>query len=74
MWKGYGIIVNIGLIIYGEFDIIFFLLLLDLGMDKIFFVWGSINNFMLFVLELFGNLVKIKIWYDNSGRSFVWFF
>lgn len=60
--------------IYGEYGVILMFFFLDLELNKIFFVWGSINNFILFVFELFGDLVKIKIWYDNSGKSFFWFF
>lgn len=74
MWRGYGTTANIGLIIYGEDGVTPTLPLSDPELNKIFFARGSINNFTLSVPESLGNLVKIKIWHDNSGKSPSWFF
>ena len=74
MWKGYGTTANIGLIIYGEQGVTPALPLSDPELNKIFFARGSINNFTLSLPETLGNLVKIKIWHDNSGKSPAWFF
>ncbi|XP_078349560.1 polycystin-1-like protein 2 isoform X5 [Oculina patagonica] len=74
MWKGYGTTANIGLIIYGEHGVTPTLPLSDPELNKIFFARGSINNFTLSVPESLGDLVKIKIWHDNSGKSPAWFF
>lgn len=74
MWKGYGTTANIGLIIYGEQGVTPTLPLSDPELNKIFFARGSINNFTLSVPESLGNLVKIKIWHDNSGKNPAWFF
>ena len=74
MWKGYGTTANIGLIIYGEQGVTPTLPLSDPELNKIFFARGSINNFTLSVPESLGDLVKIKIWHDNSGKSPAWFF
>lgn len=74
MWKGYGTTANVGLIMYGEHGVTPSLLLSDPELNKIFFARGSVNNFTLSVPESLGDLVKIKIWHDNSGKSPAWFF
>ncbi|XP_068682590.1 polycystin-1-like protein 2 [Montipora foliosa] len=74
MWRGYGTTANVGLMIYGEHGVTPTLPLSDPELNKIFFARGSINNFTLSLPESLGDLVKIKIWHDNSGKSPAWFF
>lgn len=73
MWRVNGIIVNVGLVIYGSDGNIEDIILIDFQLEKIFFFRGSINNFILSLLEVFGLLEKICIWYDNSGDNLFWF-
>ncbi|EDO48488.1 predicted protein, partial [Nematostella vectensis] len=74
MWRGYGTTANVGLSIFGEEGKTGDILLTDPELEKVFFARGSINNFTLVVPEDLGELTKIKIWHDNSGRSPAWFF
>ena len=73
MWKGYGTTANIGVILYGEQGSTPPIPLSDPSLNKIFFARGSVNNFTLSLRESLGELVKIKIWHDNSGESPAWF-
>ncbi|XP_048586750.1 uncharacterized protein LOC5520842 isoform X2 [Nematostella vectensis] len=74
MWRGYGTTANVGLSIFGEEGKTGDILLTDPELEKVFFARGSINNFTLVVPEDLGELTKIKIWHDNSGKSPAWFF
>ncbi|EDO48598.1 predicted protein, partial [Nematostella vectensis] len=74
MWRDYGTTANVGLSIFGEKGKVEDILLTDPELEKVLFSRGSINNFTLVVPEDLGELTKIKIWHDNSGRSPAWFF
>ena len=74
MWKGYGTTANVAMKMYGEEGSTPPIPLSDPTSDKMFFARGSVNNFTLALPESLGELVKIKIWHDNSGKSPSWFF
>ena len=74
MWKGYGTTANVAMTIHGEDGSTPPISLSDPTSDKIYFARGSVNNFTLSLPESLGNLVKIKIWHDNSGKNPSWFF
>lgn len=73
MWIGNGIIVSVGMIIYGEDFYSDMIVFNDLFLQKLFFFCGSINIFIVFLLRRLGLFYKVKVWYDNSGESFGWF-
>ena len=74
MWRGYGTTANVGIIIYGEDDKTDEIILTDKNLNKDFFARGSVNNFTITVPKSLGELLKIKIWHDNSGDNPGWFF
>lgn len=69
--NGFGMIVYVGCEIFGEDDDSGLCFLLDV--NRLFFRRGDLNVFILFVLCSFGVIWGIKIWYDNSGYSLLWF-
>lgn len=73
MWFGSGIIVNVGFVIYGEDFYSELIIFDDIKVNKMFFVRGSVNMFIVLLLRCLGLLYKIWVWYDNSGNSLVWF-
>lgn len=73
MWYDNGIIVRVGMIFFGEdgnSDIIYFM---DFWRESKFFICGSVNMFIFNFLCYLGQVYKIKIWYNNVGKSFLWF-
>ena len=74
MWKGYGTTANVAMRIFGEEASTPPIPLSDSSSDKKYFARGSVNNFTLSLPESLGNLVKIDIWHDNTGKSPSWFF
>lgn len=74
MWRGYGTTANIGIVIYGEEGKTDEIMLTDKNLNKNFFARGSVNNFTVKLPESLGELLKIRIWHDNSGDNPAWFF
>ncbi|XP_031571396.1 uncharacterized protein LOC116305596 isoform X3 [Actinia tenebrosa] len=74
MWRGYGTTANVGIRIYGEEGKSDDILLTDKSLNKTFFSRGSVNNFTIALPVSVGELLKIKLWHDNSGPSPAWFF
>lgn len=74
MWRGYGTTANVGITIYGEEGKSEDIMLTDKSLNKRFFARGSVNNFTAILPASVGDLLKIKLWHDNSGPSPAWFF
>lgn len=73
MWKGFGILVNVVMIVYGEEIRSEILWLFDSYINKKLFVRVSINIFVVFLLDSLYFLIMIKLWYDNLGFLFFWY-
>lgn len=73
MWKDFGMIVNVVMIVYGEEIWSEMLKLFDSYMSKRLFVWVSINNFIVFLLDSLYFFLMIKLWYDNLGVYLFWY-
>jgi len=73
MWYGNGTTARVGIKLYGvngKSDAIFFM---DPWKDVKLFTRGSVNTFTFNLPVHLGELYKIQIWHDNSGKSPSWF-
>ena len=73
MWKGCGTTAKVALVIYGKTEKTPPIPLVDTTSERMFFARASVNNFTLCLPYSLGELYKIDIWHDNSGKSPSWF-
>lgn len=73
MWKGYGTSARVGIVLYGDNGCTGNIYLTDPNLRKKFFARASVNHFTLYLPESLGQLFKIEIWHDDTGRNSAWF-
>ena len=73
IWRGYGTSANVGIVIYGDNGHTGNIYLNDSHLRKKFFSRASVNHFTLSLPESLGQLYKIELWHDDTGKNASWF-
>ena len=73
IWRGYGTSANVGIVIYGDNGYTGNIYLNDSQLRKKFFSRASVNHFTLSLPESLGQLYKIELWHDDTGKNSSWF-
>ena len=73
MWYENGTTARVGIILYGEEEISDTILFMDPWKESKLFTRGSVNTFTFGLPSHLGQVYKIQIWHDNSGKSPSWF-
>lgn len=73
MWYENGTTARVGIILFGEEEISDTIFFMDPWNESKLFTRGSVNTFTFDLPRYLGQVYKIKIWHDNSGKSPAWF-
>lgn len=73
IWRNFGTTANVGLVVVGEDGSTSPIMIPNSIPGTKFFARGSVNSFRITTPEPLGDLLKLKIWHDNTGQSPSWF-
>ena len=73
LWFENGTTARVGIQLYGEEEISDTIYFMDPWRQRRLFTRGSVNTFDVNLPVHLGQLYKIKIWHDNSGKNPSWF-
>ena len=73
MWFGHGTTARVGIKLYGEGGSSDSIRLMDPWQEIKLFSRGSVNSFVLYLPVYLGQLHKIRVWHDNSGKGPSWY-
>lgn len=73
MWYENGTTASVNIILFGEEEISDTILFMDPWKERKLFTRGSVNTFTFDLPRRLGQVYKVKIWHDNSGKSPSWF-
>lgn len=74
VWCNVGLMVNVFIKVYGIEDILEVVdLIKSFLLGRKMFGRGSVDRFVFYLEKMFGNVIKIEMWYDNFGKNLFWF-
>lgn len=73
MWFGHGTTARVGIKLYGEEGSSDSIRLMDPWRELKLFSRGSESTFVFYLPVYLGQLRKIRVWHDNSGKSPSWY-
>ena len=73
MWYENGTTARVGIILFGEEEISDTIFFMDPWNESKLFTRGSVNTFSFDLPRHLGQVYKVKIWHDNTGKSPSWF-